>query len=220
MDMIPGSIQAPDWCAPLLREFGQNPMGENIMRIVWAPSRLMLFGGFFAEDGGFAYRRMPKYGDKRVFVLEKWVPGRHYGTPKLWRAQTTNPEGYLSIGPYPARGVYECTYMFGTEGFGFVPLLPELVHDTARAIHRGRWNKVWDIRAAIMKQEEAKEVLADKNFEEMWESAQGVRRGLSFGAGGKFNHDAKVEEYKRRIVQQGAWERYEDFSQGFSQGAK
>ena len=86
-----------------MARFGKNPYGENLWRIVWAPSRRMLAG-----DGTFrwvhAYRQIGA-----AWVLEKWVSAWDFAqcSKAKWN------ETMLMLGPYPARGEYVHAHTFG-----------------------------------------------------------------------------------------------------------
>lgn len=200
-DLTVGGLQTPEWCEKLLRPFGQNPHGENILRVIWGPRKLMLYGGYWAKDGSFSYRRVPKYGSKKVWMLERWVSPLHYGSPNLWNSQTCNAEGYLSIGPYPKYGVFEAVYLFATPKHEWLPLMPDIVLMTARGIWCHRIRKVWDIRNAMKSQDELAEMKLDKDFEALWLETHGVRRGSSYGAEGVIqNTNAEIERKKEQLA--------------------
>ena len=87
---------------PMAR-FGKNPHGENLWRIVWAPSRRMLAG-----DGAFrwvqAYRQIGA-----AWILEKWVSAWDFCQCSKAKWEET----MLILGPYPARGEYVHAHTFG-----------------------------------------------------------------------------------------------------------
>jgi hypothetical protein len=217
LDQIHG-LEAPAWCEKLLAQFGKNCYGENIFRVVPSWSRVLLFGGYWEDNGLFQYRTVPKYGSKKVWVFERWLPARHYGSPQSWASSTSNREGYLSIGPYPKFGVYECCYLFAAPDHSYIPLLPDLVLLTAQSIYSGRTRKVWDIRNAILSEEQAKEQLKDKEFSDMWDECHGVRRGMSFSSTSVLqNNDAEKEEYIRKLASSDIRVQKEEFKPGFQQ---
>lgn len=220
-DITAGGLQTPDWCEPLLKPFGLNPFGENILRVVWGPRRLMLFGGYWQKSGNFEYRRVPKYGSKKLWMLERWIPAKNYGSPELWASQTCNGEGYLSIGPYPKYGVFEAVYLFATPAHEWLPLMPDIVLMTARGIWCNRIRKVWDIRNAMKSQDEMAEMKLDKDFEALWMETHGVRRGSSYSRNGVVqNNAAEIELRKERLALaavQGVKVEREDFRPGFRQ---
>jgi len=119
-----GAAEPSITSAPLPRQFpapmkryGQNPYGENLYRIVFAPSVMRLVGGRW-PDGRAEYRLRPKYrGIGDVWVLEKWISGlKDSGmTEESYNFTFTEPgTGLLLNGPYPKRGVYQHVHSFET----------------------------------------------------------------------------------------------------------
>src|ERR1700730_15861935 len=195
-DMTLAGLEAPYWCEPLLRPFGQTPWGENIFRVVWAPRRLQMYGGFRGDNGLFEYGWVRRYGKLKAWVFERWLPTRHFGSPQLWAAQTANGEGYLSAGPYPQYGLFVCGYMFANPDHSYLPILPDLVLLTAQGIHTGRVKKNWEIRGAVLSEEQAKEQAIRDDFERRWQETHGVRRGMTFSKDGVIqNNLAEMEAY-------------------------
>jgi len=100
-----------------MKRYGLNPHGENLYRIVFAPSVMRLVGGRW-PDGRMEYRLRPKYrelGD--VWVLEKWISAlKDSGmTEQTYNFTFTEPgTGLLLNGPYPRRGVYQHVHTFET----------------------------------------------------------------------------------------------------------
>ena len=87
-----------------MARFGKNPFGENLWRIVWAPTRRILTG----DSSGF--RWVPAYRQiGSAWVLEKWVDSVTFSGcgPTKWN------ETLLILGPYPARGEYIHAHTFG-----------------------------------------------------------------------------------------------------------
>lgn len=87
-----------------MAQFGSNPYGDNLYRIVFAPSRRNLAG----DSDGFHW--VPTYrqlGDK--WVLERWHDAWKFTqcTKEIWTRQ------YMHIlGPYPDRGEYAHVFTF------------------------------------------------------------------------------------------------------------
>lgn len=185
--------------------------------MVWAPSRYSLLGGYWDDTGTFGYRRVPKYGVRPMWGLERWVPAKNYGNYKTWAIDTMTEDGHLAIGPFPRFGEYEMTYLFCDKAHNYLPLFPDMVGLSARGIWAGRINKVWDIRNALISEDKAKESIHDESFEQMWNDAQSVRKELSFGAGGSFNHQAKIEAKKRDLLAKNIGEDAKSFRPGFRQ---
>lgn len=84
--------------------FGQNPFGENLWRIVHAPSRRCL-----VHEEGRKPKWLPAYPQAgNCWVLEKWLSAYEFTkcTPELWNSTMT------FMGPYPSRGEYELAHIF------------------------------------------------------------------------------------------------------------
>jgi len=91
-----------------MARFGQNPYGDNLYRIVFAPSRRYLVYGEW-PNGERKATWLPKYpevGDS--WVLERWLTPFEYArcTPEEWNRELT------VLGPYPDRGEYEICHKF------------------------------------------------------------------------------------------------------------
>ena len=114
----------PQWANELLeRAFGRNRYGQPNFRAIWSENRLAWIGGQisdFDENGllirtRVALRQEPKYeiSVRNRWVIEKWYPPEHFGSPEAWYKQTKEfgEEGNIpQLGPYPFRGDYDfCT---------------------------------------------------------------------------------------------------------------
>lgn len=97
---------------------GFNRLGEPNFRVVWGGSRLAWIGGRWTDRDAHGnvireaieLRRSPKYFPQERWHIERWLPPEAYGSPEMWRTQTTEIEDGISIpalGPYPSRGDYE-----------------------------------------------------------------------------------------------------------------
>ena len=211
---IAGGLPTPAWVQPLLDPFGRNPFGENIFRVVHSPRRVFLVGGYWEQEGTFGYRRAPRYPRKNCWILERWLPGRHYGSPDTWAQDTINPEGYLSLGPYPSCGLYECCFMFAAR----IPLNQGVLMNIVKSIYIGRVRKVSDIREQLAAETKAEEAAWDAQFEADYDSTHGVRRGLSLTSGKVLQyHQDDIERYKQRLVDSNVRLHREDFKEGFQQ---
>lgn len=211
---------APDWATVGLKKFGKNRYGQYQFRVVWAPSVMRIFGGYWDDVGKSEYRLVPKYGLDPKWALERWRPAVMYGIPELWDSQTVTPDGFYSVGPFPCRGAFEMCEKFSTgKGeAGFVPLEPGLIEMTARAVWMGRINSYSDIRRIHLDQLEAKERQHDQNFDDMWDEKQLTRSGLSIGAAGAFDKNKEVEDYERKITRSKAvMQHAKNFKAGFNQ---
>ena len=193
---------APAWATVGLLKFGTNPYGVLQFRVSWLPSVTRIIGGYWDDNGKSEYRRVPKYGLDAKWGLERWRPPSIYGTPALWDSQTSTPDGFFAIGPFPAHGEFELCERFSTQygPAGYVPLEPGLIELTARAVWMGRINTYSDLRRIHEDEELAKERAQDQKFDELWRERQTVHSGLTMGYGKGFvNKDAEIEEYERRI---------------------
>lgn len=83
-----------------MARYGRNPFGENLYRVVFAPTRRHLCYGSWIP----AY---PQAGDS--WVLEKWLSAYDFTkcTPETWDSTLG-----LILGPYPARGEYDLAHIF------------------------------------------------------------------------------------------------------------
>src|SRR5882757_1458064 len=86
-----------------LAEYGKSPFGDNLFRIVYAPSVRKIVGGMF-PDGFTGYRSRPAYrhlGD--VWVIEKWLSAvEDTGmTESSYDMQYKDEHGLILTGPYP-----------------------------------------------------------------------------------------------------------------------
>jgi hypothetical protein len=210
---------APQWAQEPLKKFGLNPYGQPNFRVVWGPSRQKLIGGFWEDNGHHEYRRTVKYSLDPKWVLERWRPASIYGDPKTWETQTTTPDGFFGIGPFPAHGEYESVQAFSTgRGIsGYVPLEPGLIEITARAVVMGRINSYSDIRTVLETEELAKDRAHDQKIDDIWAEAQLSRPGLSIGPGGAFNKQAEIDDYARRIERSKAYVNARKFKPGLKQ---
>lgn len=88
-----------------MARFGQNPYGENLYRIVFAPSRRFLVVGERARW----WPKYPECGD--TWVMERWYsPMEYHGTREAWDEMCSN------LGPYPERGEYDICHHFEFTG--------------------------------------------------------------------------------------------------------
>jgi hypothetical protein len=219
-DFFPGLRRAPAMYSEILRKFGRNLYGENLYRVIWGPARCYLVGGYWAVENEFAYHRQPKYGRGEKWILEKWLPATTYGTPAAWDRTTLSPEGFYQVGPFPAHGEFESVAVFSTGPGprGYVPLEPGTVELQARLCHMGRTLTRWDLRYNIRAEQESKQKFQDAAFNEMWESLQHTRSGLTMGSTGHYSDEDAVNDYKRRLLEhRSAWLAPGEFQRGFQQ---
>lgn len=154
------------------RSGGLNRFGEPNFRVVWGGARLAWIGGRWIDRDAHGnvvreaieLRREPKYIPRDRWHIERWLPPESYGSPELWRAQTTEIEDGISIpalGPYPSRGDYEhCFTLAGARG-EFIPLSPAACDWIVRAIEWARRQPRTARRAAVI----ARELRRSVNFE-------------------------------------------------------
>lgn len=84
-----------------LSRFGQNPYGENLYRIVFAPTRRYLVVG----ERAHWWPKYPECGDS--WILERWRSAMEYhGSRASWDMLCSN------LGPYPERGEYDIAHHF------------------------------------------------------------------------------------------------------------
>lgn len=84
-----------------LKQFGQNPYGEALFRVLWAPSRK----AFRDVDLGLYQRDV---GER--WVMEKWLSAAEFSgglTREQWQQNQ-----HLSWLPYPERGEYVLCHVF------------------------------------------------------------------------------------------------------------
>jgi len=200
-------VNAPDWAKRLCEQYPS-------FRLVWAPQRVVLMGGYWESDGFFKYRLKPRYPNKTCWVLERWLHGRHYGTPETWTEATITPDGYLACGPYPAGGLFECVHLFDVE-----PCRADTLAAILRRVFASRVRSVGEIREGLLAESISEEAELDRQFEEEWDRSHGVRRGLSFTHSGVLqNVNSDIEEYKSRLAAAKVRVRREQFQAGFQQG--
>lgn len=217
-DMTLSGLEPPAWCHDLLKQYGQNPWGEDIFRVCWAPRRVTLYGGYWHDNGVFEYRYVPRYGKMKAWIMERWLPARHFATPQTWAAATVNGEGYLSNGAYPTYGLYISNQTFTATDHSYIPILPDDVRLTAQACYCNRVKKTWEIRDAILTDEKVKEYMSDHEFEKKWDETHGVRRGVSFSKDGVVqNTNAEIEAYKQKLAASGIMIPRDEFNPGFRQ---
>ncbi|MDE3170628.1 MAG: hypothetical protein KGL75_10825, partial [Acidobacteriota bacterium] len=106
--------------------------------------------------------------------VERWMPPESYGSPEMWRAQTTETDGGISIpalGPYPARGDYEhCFTLAGPRG-EFIPLSPAACDWIVRAVEWARRQPRSALRAAVLARESRRAADFDRGAEVILDDA-------------------------------------------------
>jgi hypothetical protein len=143
---------------------GFNRFGEPNFRVVWGGSRLAWIGGRWTDRDAHGnvireaieLRRSPKYFPQERWHIERWLPPEAYGSPEMWRTQTTEIEDGISIpalGPYPSRGDYEHCFTLASSHGEFVPLSPAACDWIVSAIEWARRQPRTGRRAAVMMRE-------------------------------------------------------------------
>lgn len=102
-----------------MSRFGKNPYGENLFRIVYAPSvKKLIFGTNSKGETGahlsMAYRHLGPN-----FILEKWISGKQATLMTPQEYENYGPRcpqsGMLLEGPYPSKGLYDHCWTFDTD---------------------------------------------------------------------------------------------------------
>lgn len=95
-----------------MARYGKNPYGENLYRVVFAPSRRHIVYGIWADGSRQAsyVATYPHVGAS--WILERWLTPFKYArcTADQWN------ESMTILGPYPHRGEYECCHVFDACG--------------------------------------------------------------------------------------------------------
>lgn len=203
----------------MLERFGRNPYGQNVYRLIWAPSRMRIFGGYWDDTGKTEYRLVSKYGPTPQWALETWRPATVYAGPEIWERQTMSPDGYLTCGPFPAHGDFECLHKFSAKNADDGGILPEpglilyLIQEQRliRTFSEAQRKSVYEEQQLKAEQRQ------DADFDDMWKEAQLSRSGLSIGAAGAFNKQEEIDDYARRIERANAFVDARRFRPGFKQ---
>jgi len=130
-----------------------------------------------------------------------------------------SPDGYLTCGPFPAHGDYECLHKFSAKNVDEGGILPEpglllyLIQEQRllRTFSEAQRKSVYEDQQIKAEQRE------DSTFDDMWKEAQLSRPGLSIGAAGAFNKQEEIDDYARRIERAQAFVDARKFRPGFKQ---
>lgn len=164
------------------RAGGLNRFGEPNFRVVWGGSRLAWIGGRWTDRDAHGtmireiveLRRVPKYVPHERWHIERWMPPESYGSPEMWRAQTTEVDSgaaILALGPYPSRGDYEhCFTLAGSRG-EFIPLSPAACDWIVRAVEWARRQPRSARRAAIRARQSQRAADFDRSAEDILDDA-------------------------------------------------
>lgn len=119
-----------------MAHFGKNARGENLYRVVFAPTvRQLIFGtNKYGEEGAHNRPRHRELG--KVWILERWRSAWEMTqmTPaeyEKWGPR--DPQSGLLLHPYPYEGVYELAHVFDHEGqIHGVHLIIEMIEKGAK----------------------------------------------------------------------------------------
>jgi hypothetical protein len=169
-------------CERVARAGGLNRLDEPNFRVVWGGARLAWIGGRWTDRDAngnvireaIELRRKPKYIPHDRWHIERWMPPEAYGSPELWRAQTTEVEDGIAIpalGPYPSRGEYEhCFTLAGVRG-EFIPLSPAACDWIVRAVEWARRKPRGVRRAAVAARESRRALDFDRAADDILDDA-------------------------------------------------
>jgi hypothetical protein len=151
-DDIKGAITVPKAVQDfLLKLGGKNPFGEPMLRMVYAHSRFVQYGGAQTiwregstlrdrggliadpDEGVIAGSDRPigchvgihwrrKYPDQEGWLIEKWFPAHLYGSEQAWHRLTAPGTSLPILGPYPVNGDYEAI----TDSCTYMPTFGEI----------------------------------------------------------------------------------------------
>jgi hypothetical protein len=176
-----------------LARFGTNPFGQNIFRMVYAPSvKKMIFGtNGKGETGGHVRPTYRHLGD--VWILEKWISGQQACQMTPTEYENYGPRdpqsGMLIEGPYPSCGIYNHCWTFDQDTLqgGIEGAIDKIIG----LINKGAGRSYADIKAANKELDEKEEKrAADERFLRVRESEPlfGARAANFAGTPKKFNH--------------------------------
>ncbi len=161
---------------------GLNGFGEPNFRVVWGGSRLAWIGGRWTDRDAHGnviretieLRRAPKYFLRERWHIERWLPPEAYGSPEMWRAQTTEVEDGVSIpalGPYPSRGDYEHCFTLASARGEFIPLSPTACDWIVSAVEWARRQPRTARRAAVALRESRQALAFDRLADDIFDDA-------------------------------------------------
>ena len=173
----PASIQQR-----VARAGGVNRFAEPNFRVVWGGSRLAWIGGRWTDRDAHGnvvretieLRRAPKYVPHERWHIERWLPPEAYGSPEMWRAQTTEIEDGISIpalGPYPSRGDYEHCFTLASSRGEFIPLSPAACDWIVRAVEWARRQPRTARRAALAMRESRRTLDFERVTDDIFDDA-------------------------------------------------
>lgn len=182
----PASIQER-----VARAGGQNRLGEPNFRVVWGGSRLAWIGGRWTDRDRHGnvirevieLRRAPKYFPHERWHIERWLPPEAYGSPEMWRVQTTEIEQGIAIpalGPYPARGDYEHCFTLASTRGEFIPLSAAACDWIVTAVEWARRQPRANRRAAVAMRESRRTLDFERVADDIFDDAVAAFHGQRF----------------------------------------
>ena len=161
------SVPEPTHYPISMGRFGTNAFGQNLFRMVYAPSvKKMIFGTNAKGETGAhvrpAYRHL---GD--VWILEKWISGQQACQMTPAEYENYGPRdpqsGMLIEGPYPSCGVYHHCWTFDRDTLqgGIEGAIDKIIG----LINKGAGRSYSEIKAANKELDEKEEKrAADERF--------------------------------------------------------
>lgn len=105
----------PEFCERFLKQFGRNPYGDPLYRVVWGegPQNEIITGGLWFDNDKVEYRKVKSPNIKK-YILMKWLPAEMFGSPRTFFSEESNnvDHGFWSDPIYPWRGRYEHVHTF------------------------------------------------------------------------------------------------------------
>lgn len=146
MQILRETHEAPEHIQNLLELYGGlNRFGGPNFRAVWSESRMDWVCGKWTdtdESGETVIREVvesryvPKYwAINNKWLIERWYPPEHDGTPEEWLRRTRPPEHFYEegnvpqLGPYPSRGSYKLASIVQDSEQNFVQLTMAVVEE-------------------------------------------------------------------------------------------
>jgi len=160
-------VPEPTHYPVIMGRFGTNPFGQNLFRMVYAPSvKKMIFGTDSKGETGAhvrpAYRHL---GD--VWILEKWLTAQQATKMTAAEYETYGPRdpqsGMMIEGPYPSLGIYDHCWTFDLDTLqgGIEGAIDKIIG----LINKGAGRSYAEIKAANKELDEKEEKrAADERF--------------------------------------------------------
>lgn len=112
----------PEFQERLTRKFGRNAFGDPLFKISWCQSTFIRLGWQWKDSFGrahYGYRERYQGDGSPCWMIMRWKPPIHYGSPDTYYANTwipcvdsseqgfDSPDGFYVTGEYPWKGRYE-----------------------------------------------------------------------------------------------------------------